>query len=273
MGLFTDQKILTAMCLCLSAAARAAVGQVPETSACVILPYEIVELAVPVDGILTELSVDRGDRVDASQVVARLDAAIEDLEIAAALARAGNTAAIAGTQARLNFLEAESSRSDELVQRNVAAERSRDEARMDMETARADLEEARLARRIAEIEARLVETRRDRKTVRSPISGVVTRREAAAGEFRAAGSALMTIAWTDVLRVEAIVDITYHPAIRLGHAVTVVPEAPFDRDYEGEVTVIDQVFDAATGTFGLVAVLDNSDAALPAGLRCRMFFP
>lgn len=253
-------------------AAPAALAQVPETSACLILPHDVVELAVPVDGILAQLPVDRGDRVHAHQIVAQLDAAMEEVEIAAALARSGNTSAIASKQARLDFLQAEAARSDELVQRNVAAQRVRDEALMGMEMARADLEEARLAQQIAEIEAQLVQTRLERKTVHSPIAGVVTRRDAAVGEFRAAGAALMTIARTDLLRVEAIVPIMHHPAVALGQRALIRPEPPFEALHEAEITVIDQVFDAATGTFGLVAVLNNAEGKLPAGLRCNMQF-
>lgn len=247
-------------------------AQIPETSACLILPHEIVELAVPVDGILAQLEADRGDRITADQIVARLDSAMEEVEYAAALVRSGNSTAIESAQARLDFLQAEAARSDELVQRNVAAQRVREEAQMGMDVARAELEQARLARQIAEIEAEQVQTRLNRKIVRSPIDGIVTRRDGAVGEFRAAGSALMTIARTDLLRVEAIMPIAHYPAISPGQRVTILPEAPFDTVQEGAITVIDQVFDAATGTFGLVATLENANESLPAGLRCTLRF-
>lgn len=247
-------------------------AQIPETTACLILPHEIVELAVPVDGILAQLEADRGDRIAADQVVARLDSAMEEVEYAAAVLRSGNSAAIESAQARLDFLRAEAVRSDELVQRNVAAQRTREEAQMGMDVARAELEEAQLARQIAEIEVEQVQTRLNRKIVRSPIAGVVTQRDGAVGEFRAAGSALMTIARTDLLRVEAIMPIMHYPEILVGQFVSVMPEAPFETALDGVITVIDQVFDAATGTFGLVAVLENPDEALPAGLRCTLRF-
>lgn len=247
-------------------------AQIPETNACLILPYDIVELAVPVDGIVSELEADRGDRINADQVVARLDSAMEEVEYAAALLRSGNSAAIDSAQARLDFLQTEATRSDELVQRNVAAQRVREESQMGMNVARADLEETQLARQLAEIEVEQVETRLRRKIVRSPIAGVVTRRDGAVGEFRAAGAALMTIARTDLLRIEAIMAIAHYPAISLGQHVSVLPEAPFDTAKDGAITVIDQVFDAATGTFGIVAVLENADESLPAGLRCILRF-
>jgi hypothetical protein len=33
---------------------------------------------------------------------------------------------------------------------------------------------------------------------------------------------------------------------------------------------VDRVLDAAAGTFGIVAEIDNANGALPAGLRCRV---
>jgi membrane fusion protein (multidrug efflux system) len=39
------------------------------------------------------------------------------------------------------------------------------------------------------------------------------------------------------------------------------------------VTIVDQVFDAASGTIGIRLELPNSDYALPAGLKCQVRFP
>lgn len=247
-------------------------GGVPDTTTCLILPHEVVELAVPVDGILAEISVDRGDLVEAQQIVVRLDVSLEEVELEAAMARSSNSALIEGRQARLSFLEAEAERSARLVERNAAAERVSEEARMAVETARADLAEAVLSRRIAEIDARAAATRMQRKIVRSPIEGVVTSRAAALGEFRAMGAPLLMIARIDRLRAEAFVPIAFHPDLRVGQEVTISPEAPFDTDHRARIVIIDQVFDAATGTFGIVMDLPNPNLAIPAGLRCRVSF-
>ena len=39
------------------------------------------------------------------------------------------------------------------------------------------------------------------------------------------------------------------------------------------VTVVDQVFDAASGTIGIRLELSNPDYAIPAGLKCQVRFP
>jgi hypothetical protein len=38
------------------------------------------------------------------------------------------------------------------------------------------------------------------------------------------------------------------------------------------VTVVDQVLDAASGTFGVRLALPNPERQLPAGIRCKVLF-
>jgi hypothetical protein len=42
--------------------------------------------------------------------------------------------------------------------------------------------------------------------------------------------------------------------------------------YKAVVTVVDQVFDAASGTIGVRLELPNPDYAIPAGLKCQVRF-
>ncbi|MEM9242054.1 MAG: HlyD family secretion protein, partial [Pseudomonadota bacterium] len=44
--------------------------------------------------------------------------------------------------------------------------------------------------------------------------------------------------------------------------------APLEGTHMAEVTVVDQIFDAASGTFGLRLELPNPDGKIPAGTRC-----
>jgi hypothetical protein len=40
--------------------------------------------------------------------------------------------------------------------------------------------------------------------------------------------------------------------------------------YQAKVTVVDPVFDAASGTFGVRLEMPNPDEAAPVGVRCTM---
>ena len=52
----------------------------------------------------------------------------------------------------------------------------------------------------------------------------------------------------------------------------VEPAAPVTGGYVAVVTVVDRVFDAASGSFGVRLSLPNGDGALPAGHRCKVAF-
>ena len=55
-------------------------------------------------------------------------------------------------------------------------------------------------------------------------------------------------------------------------AAEVIPESPVTGNYPARVTVVDQIIDAASGTFGVRLELPNPDYLLPGGLRCRVRF-
>lgn len=54
----------------------------------------------------------------------------------------------------------------------------------------------------------------------------------------------------------------------------ITPEEPIGGAHEALIDVIDNVFDAASRTFGVRLVLPNEDFSLPGGVRCKVeFFP
>jgi len=57
-----------------------------------------------------------------------------------------------------------------------------------------------------------------------------------------------------------------------GMVADVTPQAPVNGQYQARVTVVDRVFDSASGTFGVRLELPNPDFELPAGLRCEIRF-
>ena len=109
------------------------------------------------------------------------------------------------------------------------------------------------------------------KTVRSPVDGIVTERRMSPGEYRGADvSHILTVAQVDPLFVEVFAPIAQLTSVAVGQTVTIRPEAPVGGEYQARIKVIDRVFDAASGTFGMRLELPNPGYRLPAGLRCRI---
>ena len=62
-------------------------------------------------------------------------------------------------------------------------------------------------------------------------------------------------------------------AIRAGLIATVRPSDPVGGEYRAAVEIVDTVFDARSGTFGVRLKLPNPEHRIPAGLRCEVDFP
>ncbi len=125
--------------------------------------------------------------------------------------------------------------------------------------------------RLADMELRKSTAEIARRTIRSPISGVVMERSLSTGEF-AKQDPILKIAQLDPLRVEAFAPVSLLGKIVVGAEARVLPQAPVNGSYPAIVTVVDRVIDAASGTFGVRLELPNPNFLLSAGLKCKLRF-
>jgi RND family efflux transporter MFP subunit len=238
---------------------------------CLIEPSQVVRVNSGVEGVIQSVSVQRGDTVQRGQVVAQLRADVDRAGSAAAQARANNVHTERAAASRAQYLASVRKRSEEIAE-YLAAD-AVEEARSNAEAASEERRAAAEDQRVARLE--YVQTQRilAEKTVRSPVSGIVTERAMSPGEYRGPdASHIITVAQVHPLHVEVFAPISQLGGFAVGDSVTVYPEEPVGGEYIATVTVIDRVFDAASGTFGMRLELPNPDYALPAGLRCSIKF-
>jgi RND family efflux transporter MFP subunit len=238
---------------------------------CLIEPSQVVRVNSGVEGVIQAVYVERGDTVSRGQVVAQLRADVDQAGAAAAQARADNVHTVNAAESRAAYLDAVRRRSEEISQ-YIA----RDAVEEAQANARAAAEERRAAaadQRVARLESIQSQRIMAEKTVRSPVSGIVVERAMAPGEYRGPdASHILTIAQVDPLYVEVFAPIAQLDSVSLGDEITIVPEEPVGGRYVARVKIIDRVFDAASGTFGMRLELPNPGYKLPAGLRCRIEF-
>lgn len=236
---------------------------------CLIEPSQIVRVNSGVEGVIQNIYVDRGDDVQRGQVVAQLYTDVERAAAAAAQARASNPHTERAAASRAAYLATVSQRSDQVSQylaRDVV-----DEARANAQSAAEERKAAAEDQRVARLEYVQAQRVIGQKTVRSPVNGIVTERRMAPGEYRGADAThILTIAQVDPLNVEVFAPIAQLDAVQVGDEVSIFPEAPVGGKYRARIKVIDRVFDAASGTFGMRLELPNPGNKLPAGLRCRL---
>ena len=123
---------------------------------------------------------------------------------------------------------------------------------------------------MAQLELARARAELEQRVIRSPIDGVVTERLLGPGEYGHPDTHIVSLASIDPLYVEAYPAVRYHGRIKAGDMGTVTLDSGEVR--QAKVTVVDQVFDASSGTFGVRLELPNPGMKLPAGTRCRVAF-
>lgn len=240
---------------------------------CTIEPKTIARIGAPDEGIIAEVKVERGDVVTQGQVLAVLDSRIEKLTVDLARLQAKQDVEIRSGRARLGFQRVEKERAEALSKKRILSDKLLDEAKVEETIARLDLESARFRREVAKVELALAEARLDRRTITSSINGIVTEVTMVPGEYIHEQTPLLTLAQIDELNVEVFVPVVHYGRIKLDQTAIVEPVRPIGGRYEAVVEVVDRVFDAASGTFGVQLRLANPEGTLPAGIRCTVRFP
>jgi len=238
----------------------------------VIEPQQIVRLASPVVGVIARLDVDRGDVVRQNQIVGKLEDGVEAARLALARARATNEYVIRTAETRLRFLRRKHLRLQDLYDKNVGSLAALQEAETEADVAEQQLHDAEMNQVFAQLEVRNAEEVLNQRTLRSPVDGVVVERLLVPGEYRNEQSPILTLAQIDPLRVEVFVPTAHFGQIRTGSKAMVRPEEPIGGIYTAITTVVDQVLDAASNTFGVRLALPNPGLRLPAGIRCKVSF-
>ena len=199
-------------------------------------------------GRLTEMLVTSGSRVEAGNVLARLDSEAE--EIAVDRARI----ALADTEARLERVRAlRSTNTVTAVQVN----------------------EAELAVSNAQLALRDAELTLERRAIVAPIRGTVGILPVSVGNYVTPSTAVATIDDRSELVVDFWVPERFASMIEVGQQITASSIARPDDSFTGEISAIDNRIDAQSRTLQLQARIDNVGDMLRAGMsfEVEMSFP
>jgi RND family efflux transporter MFP subunit len=241
---------------------------------CLIEPAQVVELRTPVDGVIEKIHVQRGDPVKRGQTLAELEAHVERSTVESARFRSTMEGRIVLSRNRADFAGKKLGRSQELYKQNYVAAQARDDAEAEKRLAEAELQDAMENQQLARLELKRAEELLNLRSLRSPFDGVVVERLQNPGDLAESGPGrkpVLKLAQIDPLRVEVAVPSEAFGKLKPGMSATVIPEGIGGR-HTATVKIVDRVFDAASGTFGVRLELANRNGALPGGMRCRVEF-
>lgn len=201
-------------------------------------PMRTIQLAARTEGVLTEVLVEEGDRVEGGEIIARIDVREQRAELARA-------------RARLHEKEATFARYEQLRDRNFVDLASFEEARAELEVAATDVD--------------LWETRVAFGTVASSIDGTIVRRYVEPGEAVSRHGPLFSIADLSSLVVRLGISELDVGNLRMGDAVVVNVDAVGERN--PVAGVIRRIFPAAEADSRLITVEVELPEALAHGVR------
>jgi RND family efflux transporter MFP subunit len=241
---------------------------------CVIEARRMVTISGPIEALIANVRVDRGDSVKKGEVLVEFDSGIERANVELMRFRAEMLGTIDARQSRLDFATAKHERRSELTKQNYISKQDLDEAAAERRLTEAELREAKDARRVAQLEHLRANEALRQRVLLSPINGIVVERLMHPGEVSELGrKPILKLAEVGTLNVEVILPTEAYRQVAKGDTVTVRPQSPVGGEFLAKVAVVDRVLDAASGTFGVRLELPNEDRKLPAGLRCRVDFP
>jgi RND family efflux transporter MFP subunit len=221
-------------------------------------PIEQADVGSKLLGYLDAVLVDRGDKVKKGQLLALVRPS--DLPDQLAAARG----ALAQARAARELAQIGSDRTKKMMPEGLAAQSDLDRAVSGLTSAEASESAARA--QIAALATKLGEAR-----IESPLTGVVLSRKLDAGALvgTLAGSTILTVARTDVLRVFLTINERESAGVTLGMDAHVEVDAAPGRSFAGKVVRLAPSFDAVTRTIEAEVDLDNTAGELRAGMYGR----
>ncbi len=230
-------------------------------------------VSAKVTGKVVEVFIEEGMRVEAGQVLARLDASVPRAELALVESQlAASTAGLEETKVQIRQAELDLQRTQGLAQRKLASEADLDRAGLTLEGLRARLERARqdvvVAQRSVAVQRQLL----DDMEVRAPFTGIVVAKAAQPGEMISPISAgggftrtgICTIVDMESLEVEVDVNEAYINRVQPKQPVAVALNAYPDERIPAEVIAIIPTADRNKATVRVrIALLEKNPRVLP----------
>ncbi len=243
-------KTLLPLVLALIAGGAAAADPMPPAKpranaeiSCLIQPSLEINVGTPVDGVIEAVSVDRGDIVNAGQLLARLNSGVE-------------TASVDTQAAKAEFGARKRQRNEELQRKQLISTQELDELATDQQMAELELRERRERLKL--------------RAIHSPIRGVIVDVYRQRGDL-VKQEKIFRIAQLDPLYIETILPSRMFGKVRAGQVYDVTPELT-PTPQKAKVSQVDRVIDAASGTFRVRLLLANPRFDLPSGQRCAINF-
>ncbi len=239
---------------------------------CLVNPEMYIDVSSPVPGLLESVLVNKTDTIKKGQALAKLEASVElaKLDVAHQTTLMDNL--IQAKKLKLAYARRKLKRIEGLYSEDASSAQEQDDAETELAIARTDLAQARLDKRKNQFKWLQAKAELEQKTIISPIDGIVVEQYLMPGES-VDSQTILQLAKIDPLLVEVVAPATLFGQITKGMSVDIKPDAPVNSIYKAEVSIVDRIINAASGTFTIQLSLPNPDENLIGGTKCIASFP
>jgi len=219
----------------------------------------LVELFVEGAGQVLETGAEALDRVEADQLLARIDPVTAEVMVSSA------EASLARAQSQLALARASLTRQRQLAGNAVTSEQILEEAENAERVAVATLNEARAALRDSRSQLA-------KRTIRAAFPGVLREFTVEEGEYVHVGQKIGELLETSSVRIIVGLSDREVVAVRGGDSARVLVEARPSERFQGSIARIAGASDAQTGKFPVQIEIPNPDERLLPGMVARVVF-
>jgi HlyD family secretion protein len=226
-------------------------------------PVVLVNVGTQVSGTVASLHADYNDRVNAGQVLARLDPSLIEAQLAA------SRASVANAEAELQLATANARRSRDLFDKQMIAQSALDQAESELARAQAQVQ-------LARAQVQRDETNLRYTVIRAPVTGVVIARDVDVGQTVAASFQTPTLFKIAKDLREMQIDTNVAEAdiggIKVGMPVAFSVDAFPSREYVGTVRQIrlNPKIEQNVVSYNVVIGVDNRDQSLIPGMTANV---
>jgi RND family efflux transporter MFP subunit len=233
-------------------------------------PYRKIDVAASETGTVARLLVKEGDRVTAGQPLATLDAEVLEVSREIAQTTVEAQAKLESALAERDLRRLRLDRLEPLRVKGHASQEEVDRARADLTVTEANVRAVREQQVLDRLERKKIEAMIERRTVRSPIDGIVLKILKDEREFVSLNSAsVMTLVQLDPLRVTFSLPTTAAALLKVNQGVS-LRLADNGATAQGKVEFIAPITEAESGTVRVKILVDNAQGQYRCGIRCLL---
>lgn len=235
----------------------------------VVRPSRQVTLTAPVSGILEELTVELGDRVEEGDLLMRMDDGLQALVVASAKLQSESDIELKAETLAKEEAGIMYERAAEAFRNKAASEWEVRRAKLQLEQAEASVTAAGEKRELAKVNLKLEEEKLRRYRLTAPFKAIIDEVNTEEGATLGTQDKILTLINLDPLEAELYLPASMHGKVRIGESYTLQTDQPGLGPFKGKVTFVSQNLDFASQTFRCVMEIPNPDWKHPAGFMVR----